>query len=188
LQERRPHTLGIDDAPFSKRQRDAVPIVAVMMEGRDLVEGVALSSFPVDGAGATDFLAAWVGGLRLLPSIQAVLLGGITIAGLGVVDVLTLAARLGKPVLVATRRRPSDSELVRALRVAGLPERIPLVERAPRAERIGLGFYLAHAGIGRAEAHAIARGTLGKARLPEPLRVAHLIGSALVKGASYGKV
>lgn len=188
LRERRPHVLGIDDAPFSKRQREPVPIVAVMMEGCDLVEGVAFSSFPVDGAGATDFLAAWVEGLRLRTSLQAVVLGGITIAGLGVVDVLALAARLRTPVLVATRRRPSDVELVKALRAAGLPERIPLVERAPRAARVAEGFHLACAGIGRAEAEAIARGTLRKARLPEPLRVAHLIGSALVNGASRGRV
>jgi endonuclease V-like protein UPF0215 family len=188
LHGRRPHVLGIDDAPFTKRQRDPVPIVAVMMEGCDLVEGVALASFPVDGAGATEFLAGWIGGLRLRSSLQAIAIGGITIAGLGVVDVEALASRLGVPVLVATRRRPADAELVRALRAAGLADRIALVERAPRAYRVAEGFYLASAGIAPADAEAIARETLRKARLPEPLRVAHLIGSALVKGASRGKV
>ena len=188
LHKRRPHVLGIDDAPFSKRQREPVPIVAVMMEGCDLVEGVAISSFPVDGADATEFLAGWVGGLRLRTSLQAVVLGGITIAGLGVVDAPALASRLRTPVLVATRRHPSDAELVRALRAAGLSERVPLVERAPRAVRVAEGFYLACAGIGPAAAEGIARQTLGKARLPEPLRVAHLIGSALASGASRGRV
>ena len=188
MQKQRPHVLGIDDAPFSKRQREPVPIVAVMMEGCDLVEGVAVSSFPVDGAGAADFLAEWVGGLRLHRSLQAVVLGGITIAGLGVVDVPALASRLQRPVLVATRRRPSDALLLQALRAAGLPERIPLVEGAPRAVRVSEGFYLACAGIESAAAEAIARGTLRKARLPEPLRVAHLIGSALASGASRGRV
>jgi len=117
-----------------------------------------------------------------------VVLGGITIAGLGVVDVCALAARLRAPVLVATRRRPSDGELVKALRAAGLPERIPLVARAPRAVRVAEGFHLACAGIEASEALALARRTLRKARLPEPLRIAHLIGSALVKGASKGRV
>jgi endonuclease V-like protein UPF0215 family len=180
--------LGIDDAPFAKRQREPVPIVAVMMEGCDLVEAVAFASFPVDGDDATAFLAGWVGGLRLRPSLRAVVLGGITIAGLGVVDVAELAERLRAPVLVATRRRPADADLVRALRAAGLAERIPLVLRAPRAARVAEGFYLAHAGISRPAAEAIARRTLRKARLPEPLRLAHLIGSALVTGASRGRV
>jgi hypothetical protein len=188
LEKNRPHVLGIDDAPFSKRQREPVPIVAVMMEGCDLVEAVAFASFPVDGDDATGFLAGWVGGLRLRASLRAVVLGGITIAGLGVVDVRELAERLRTPVLVATRRRPSDPDLVRALRAAGLAERVPLVERAPRAARIADGFYLAHAGLSRSAAEAIARRTLRKARLPEPLRLAHLIGSALVTGASRGRV
>jgi endonuclease V-like protein UPF0215 family len=179
--------LGIDDAPFEKRQREPVPIVAVMMEGCDLVEAVAFSAFPVDGDDATAFLAGWLGGLRLRPSLRAVVLGGITIAGLGVVDVPALAERLRTPVLVATRRRPADADLVRALRAAGLAERIPLVERAPRAARVAEGFYLAHSGSSRAAAEAIARSTLRKARLPEPLRLAHLIGSALVTGASRGR-
>src|SRR5262245_35341687 len=188
LEKSRPHVLGIDDAPFEKRQREPVPIVAVMMEGSDLVEAIAVASFPVDGEDATSFLADWVGGLRLRSSLRAIVLGGITIAGLGVVDVPALAERLRTPVLVATRRRPADAELVGALRAAGLDERIPLVLRAPRASRVAEGFYLAEAGIARAAAEAIARRTLGKARLPEPLRLAHLIGSALVKGASRGRV
>jgi hypothetical protein len=44
----RPHVLGIDDGPFDKRQARLVPLVAVLMEGNDLVEGVALGEFPVD--------------------------------------------------------------------------------------------------------------------------------------------
>lgn len=180
--------LGIDDAPFDKRQRDPVPIVAVMMEGCDLIEAVAIASFPVDGEDATGFLAGWVGALRLRPSLRGIVLGGITLAGLGVVDVEALAERLRTPVLVATRRRPSDAELCGALRAAGLAQRIALVLRAPRATRVEEGFYLAQAGLDRAAAERLARGTLRKARLPEPLRVAHLIGSALVKGSSRGRV
>jgi hypothetical protein len=180
--------LGIDDAPFEKRQRAPVPIVGVMMEGPDLVEAVAIASFPVDGEGATRFLGEWIGALRLRTSLQAVLLGGITIAGLGVVDVPALAERLGRPVLVATRRRPADTELLRALRAAGLGARGELVRAAPRAARVAEGLYLACAGIEREAAAELVRRTLGKARLPEPLRLAHLIGSALVKGASRGRV
>ena len=35
---------------------------------------------------------------------------------------------------------------------------------------------------------ALALATLGKAHLPEPLRVAHLIGQAMVLGQSRGRV
>ena len=43
------HVLGVDDAPFTKRVDPTVPVVAVLMEGHDLVEAVATTSFEVDG-------------------------------------------------------------------------------------------------------------------------------------------
>jgi len=61
---RRPHLLGIDDGPFDKRRDRNALVVAVMTEGADLVEGVALTQFQVDGDDATGFLARWVRGLR----------------------------------------------------------------------------------------------------------------------------
>ena len=183
----RPHTFGVDDAPFDKRQPGPVPIVGVAMEGPDVIESVALSEFPVDGEGATEYLAAWIGGLRARPMLQALILGGITIAGLGVVDVTALSQRLDLPVLIVTRHDPAGSDLADALRAAGLSHRLDVLERTPRAYGIGAGLYLAHAGGTRVEAERLAAATLGKARLPEPLRVAHLIGQAIVLRESRGR-
>jgi endonuclease V-like protein UPF0215 family len=184
----RPHVLGIDDAPFEKGQSHPVPIVGVMMEGADLVESVAVGEFSVDGEDATEFLCDWVTGLRSYASLQGIVLGGITIAGLGVVDVERLAGRTERPVLVVTRRRPTNDLLVEALRAAGFDERIAIVERSPRASRISDGLYVAHAGTDVASATRMVRATVRKAQLPEPLRVAHLVGRAIVVGESRGRV
>ena len=184
----RPHTLGVDDAPFEKRQARPVPVVAVAMEGNDLIESIALGEFPVDGDGATKYLASWISGLRARPMLQAVILGGITIAGLGLIDVTDLAQRLGLAVLVVTRNNPARSELASALEAARLPDRLSLLERIPRAYGFGNGLYLAHAGATRVAAEQLLTATLGKAKLPEPLRVAHLIGQAIVLRESRGRV
>jgi len=184
----RPHLLGVDDAPFDKRQRHPVPIVAVAMEGHDVVESVAVGEFPVDGDGASDYLVSWISELRARPMLQGVILGGITIAGLGLVDLSALAQRLGLPVMVVTRHDPAASDLADALRVAGLAHRLELLARTPKAFGIAEGLYLAHAGIPFAEAEQLVTATLGKARLPEPLRVAHLIGQGIVLRESRGRV
>jgi uncharacterized protein len=184
----RPHTLGVDDAPFDKRQAGPVPIIGVAMEGHDVIESVALGEFPVDGDGATEYLATWIAGLRARPMLQAVIVGGITIAGLGIIDVTALAERLGLAVLVVTRHNPARSELADAFNAAGLLDRLTLLERIPRAYGVGEGLYLAHAGVPRVEAERLLAATLGKARLPEPLRVAHLIGQAMVLRESRGRV
>jgi endonuclease V-like protein UPF0215 family len=184
----RPHLLGIDDAPFSKKQAGPVPIIGVTMEGAHQVEAVAIGSFPVDGDHATEFLGDWIGQLRTKSALQGVMLGGITIAGLGIIDLPALAERLGVPVLAVTRNNPSDSELKAALEAASLMERYPIVERSPRAYRVSDGLFLAHAGGKRTTAEELVRASLGKSRMPEPLRVAHLIGSAMVLGESRGRV
>jgi endonuclease V-like protein UPF0215 family len=80
------------------------------------------------------------------------------------------------------------SDLADALRSAGLDHRLPLLERVPRAFGVGEGLYLAHAGTSRAEAERLVLSCLAKSRLPEPLRVAHLIGQAIVLRESRGRV
>ncbi len=184
----RPHILGIDDGPFQKCQRGPVQLVAVMMEGRDLVESVAMETFPVDGEDATDFLAEWVLRLRSQPSIQGIMLGGITIAGLGIVDIRELAARTRVPVASITRRDPETSQLNRALESSGLVDRLAIVEGSPRATRLAEGLFAATAGAPEPEVHRLVRSCLGKSKLPEPLRIAHLIARASVTGESKGRV
>jgi endonuclease V-like protein UPF0215 family len=184
---REEHLLGIDDGPFEKGQCDGVPVVGVMMEGSDLVEAVAQTRFAVDGPGATEFLAAWISGLRLRPSLQGIVLGGITLAGLAVVDIEALSSALGVPTLVVNRRDPSSHRLHAALDAAGLSERKEIVDRTPTAFEAQPGLWIAHAGVDQDAALDLVRATLGKSKLPEPLRVAHLIARALVSGESRGR-
>lgn len=185
---RRPHVLGIDEGPFVKGQSARVPVVAALCEGASILEAVARSDFAVDGAGATEFLIEWIGGLRALSSLQGVALGGITFAGLGIVDVRALAEALRTPVLVVTRRPPDNARLREALEAAGLLERFAIAERSPAPFRTDDGVYLAWAGAERDEALALLHATQGKAKLPEPLRIAHLIATAYVRGESHGRV
>ncbi len=184
----RPHILGIDDGPFEKGASREAAVVGVVMEGADLVEGVALTSFPVDGPDVTAFLADWVAGLRFRPALQGIVLGGITIAGLAVVDMDLLSQRLGLPVLVVNRRDPSNHRLNDALEAADLADRRDVVERTPPAVEVGSGLFLSYAGTEREAAVAMVRASLRKSTLPEPLRLAHLIARALVTGESRGRV
>lgn len=183
----RPHLLGIDDGPVDKRGASPVWVVGVMMEGQDLVEGVAITRFPVDGDDATGFLADWVGALRFRPGLQGIVLGGITIAGLAVVDVIELARRTDLPVLVANRRDPRDHRLAEALRAAGFADRLAILERTPTAFPLGRGLHVAAAGASAERAAALVQASRAKSELPEPLRLAHLIARAITSGESRGR-
>lgn len=183
----RPHVLGIDDGPFEKFAPEAfAPLCGVMMEGADLVEAVALTRFPVDGEAATAFLANWIESLRFRPALHAVFFGGITLAGLALLEPEALALRLGIPVLVLNRKPPRDEGLRDALRAAGLVDRIALLERAPVAFAHG-DLHLSVSGASREEALALLACTRRKAALPEPLRIAHLVARAVATGESRGR-
>jgi len=179
--------LGVDDGPFDKGVSRTVPLVAVTMEGPDLVEAVSVTKFPVDGEGVTDFLADGIGNLRVRPAVQGVLFGGITIAGLAVIDVCALASRLGVPVVIVNRHEPRDQPLTEALQSAGLEHRRAILARAPEARCVNGRIYAAAAGGEAKAVAALVRATLGKSDLPEPLRLAHLIARAIVKGESRGR-
>lgn len=184
----RPRLLGVDDGPFRKGIDAKAPLVAALVEGGDRLEGVALQQFPVDGEDVTAFLAAWIRGLRFHAAAHALVLGGVTIAGLAVVDLPALADALGLPVLAVGRRDPSGHRVASALAAAGLAERIPLLERTPPPWRVDAGLFASAAGATRERAEALLLASRGKSALPEALRMAHLIAAAVARGSSRGRV
>lgn len=184
----RPHVFGIDDGPVDVHEGGETTIVGVMTEGADLVEAVAVTHFPIDGDEVTAFLATWVTSLRLHPGLQAIVLGGITIAGLGVVDLASLAKQTGIPAIAVSRRDPRGHRVADALRAAALDARLAVIERTPEAFASPTGLYVASAGATPEVAIALVGACLGKANAPEPLRLAHMIARAIAVGESRGRV
>ena len=86
MKGRSPHILAVDDGAFEKGRSTSTPIVAVMTEGASLVESAAITSFPIDGDGVTNFLVDWLSGLRMTAASQVIVFRGITIARLASLD------------------------------------------------------------------------------------------------------
>ena len=182
----RRHVLSIDDGPFKKFRDTEALLVGVITAGKDLVEGLVTTRVAVDGEGITDRLAAWIGGSRFRPVLRAVLLNGITLAGLSVVDLPELSRRTGLPIIAVHRRPPQDGDITRALWAAGFPDRVPLLERAGPSHPIGR-IHFTCAGATPEEARAVLLAENGRSNLPEGLRLAHLIAQGLVLGESKGR-
>jgi hypothetical protein len=182
----RRHVLSIDDGPFRKFHDGNALIIGIITAGEGLVEGVLTTRFPVDGAAAAEALARWIAASRFKPVLRAVLVNGITIAGLGVVDIAELGRRLGLPVISVLRRCPGSSDLIEALRAAGLEDRIPIVERSGPFHRFR-GIHFTAAGIEPADAAGILEAEAGRSHLPEGIRLAHIIGQGIVLGESHGR-
>lgn len=181
---RAPRVVGFDDAPFDKRHDTMVDIAGVVCAGTRL-EGLLWGRATRDGTDATDVLAAMLLGSKFHAQVHLVLLDGIAIGGLNVVDLPGLAARVARPCVAVMRRAP-DLAAVDAV-AARLPDaehRRALLRAAGPVHVSPAGVPFQVAGedpetIGRALAVLTDRG-----RVPEALRLAHLVGAAVKTGQS----
>jgi hypothetical protein len=86
-----------------------------------------------------------------------------------------------------SRRDPRRHRLADALRAAGCADRLAIVARTPPAFATPTGLHLACAGTTQDHAAALVAACRGKAAVPEPLRLAHLIARAITDGESRGR-
>ncbi len=182
--------LGLDDAPF--RFGDArVPVVGVVVRAPDYVEAVMTSTVAVDGTDATDVLAAKLASSRHRGGLALVLLDGIALGGFNVVDLDRLHSACRVPVATVTRKRPDLRAMEEALR-RRFPDwraRLALVRRHRlwTLETEHRPLYGTGVGIDREDLIAILSRCTVRGAIPEPLRLAHLVAAAIVKGESRGR-
>ena len=111
---------------------------------------------------------------------------GITIAGLSVVDLPALHARTRLPVISVDRKLPRPGRLEKTLGKLGWGHRIPAVHAAAPFHEFE-GIFFTCAGIPPEGARILLAENHGRSRLPEGIRLAHLIAQALVLGESRGR-
>lgn len=179
-----PHVIGFDDAPFEPAHRGDVPLIGAVFCGLRL-EGVLVDRVRRDGANATVRIAEMIERSRFLPQLQAILLQGIAVAGFNVIDIQKLSRRIGRPVVVVSRRAPDMTAIRQALleRVPGGKRKWRLIERAGPVEPMA-GIFVQRIGIKGKETEALIRALAVNSRIPEPLRTAHLIAGGLANGES----
>jgi len=178
------YVVGFDDAPFAHEYRGDVAVIGAVFNGSRL-EGVMKGKVRRDGANATDSIARLIEHSRFGPSLQAVLLQGVTLGGFNVVDLALLSERLGLPVVAVCRHKPDFEKIRRALLgpVPGGRRKWRVIERLGAARKHG-PVYVQHAGIDWDGAIALVDRFAINSHLPEPLRTAHLIAGAVAGGES----
>jgi len=175
--------LGIDDSPF-KGKDERVLVVGVVWR-RGVVEGVLSAHVKRDGLDSTAKLEGMVKKSKFRPQIRMIVLHGATLAGFNIVDIRKLSERLALPVIAVTKRKPHAVRVKKALKnFEDWERRWELVKSAGPVFRAG-GLYMHLAGIGKEDARRFLSSFEG---MPEPVRLAHIIGSGIVRGESHGKV
>ncbi len=175
--------VGFDDAPFARGRRGDVALAGVVCAGTRF-EGLVWGRLRQDGWNATDAVARLLAGGKFLPQLHLVLLDGIAFGGLNVVDLEALAATLGRPCVAVMRRAPDLPGMERAIRrLPGAERRLALLRRAGPLHRHGPFVFQVRGADPAPTGFALERLT-DRGAVPEPLRLAHLVGTAVVRGQS----
>lgn len=181
------NVVAFDDAPFPKTHRGDVLLVGTVCS-RTRLDGVLSGRVRRDGRNSTDRMLEMIERSQFANHVRAVLLQGIAVAGFNVVDVRRLHAELGLPVLVVARRRPDVDAMRTYLRhnVPGWQRKWRLIRDAGDMEPLR-GLWVQRRGLGPAAAEHLLAATTLHGKLPEPLRMAHLIAGGVTTGVSRGR-
>ena len=182
--------LGIDDSPFRFGGGKAL-VVGAVVRAPNYLEGVMRTEVTIDGTDSTSALVKLVSGSRYRDQIKVVMIDGIALAGFNVIDIETLHSELGIPVLTLTRDRPDFAKMRAALEkyFDDWQERYALVTRLElrRIVTEHKRLYACGGGASWPELERYVRMSTVRGVVPEPIRMAHLIASAIVRGESYGR-
>ncbi|WP_424358247.1 DUF99 family protein [Methanocella sp. MCL-LM] len=179
--------LGIDDSPLLS---DSILVVGALMRGGGWLDGVLRSYIDRDGTNANERLAAMITGSKHYGQIRIVMLNGVTFGGFNVVDIQELHRATALPVIAVMRRAPDMAGIRAALDNLPDPERRyqAILNAGPITEVQtpwrGHPVYIQCKGIEPVDAAEIVAATAVHSRLPEPLRMAHLISTGIVLGES----
>lgn len=175
--------IGFDDAPFKRKKGSHAFITGVVCAGTRF-EGMVWGQVRQDGWNATDTICQLLIGRKFLPQLHLVLLDGIAFGGFNVIDLPQLSERLALPCVAVMRRQPSLADIEQAIRLLPQPEkRLRLLKRAGEIHVFPPFFFQVCGENPEVIAEVLQRLTdCGK--VPEALRLAHLIGAAVIKGES----
>ncbi len=171
--------VGFDDC-FDQRK---AYIVGCVTAGT-YVEGFLIDEIAVDGLDVTEKIINAIRRSRFGIQLRCIFLDGITFAGFNVVDVDELYDTTGIPVIVLVRKYPNFEDIERALRnLSDYERRWELIKRAGKIYEVE-GSLVQLRGCNIDTAKLYLRASRLKGKVPEPLRIAHLVASALIHGES----
>ena len=175
--------IGFDDAPFVRRKGGVAPISGIVCANTRF-EGMVWGKVRQDGWNATDTICKLLIGGKFLPQLHILLLDGIAFGGLNIVDLPLLSQRLTLPCVAVMRRPPDLAAMETAIRHLPQSERrLAILKRAGIIHHFPPFFYQV-CGESPEVTAAVLQKLTDCGKVPEALRLAHLIGAAVLKGES----
>ncbi|EDN68797.1 protein containing DUF99 [Beggiatoa sp. PS] len=176
--------IGFDDAPFEKNGPGAnVNITGVVCAGTRF-EGMVWGNVQKDGDDATAVLSELLLNSKFYEQVHLVLIDGLAVGGFNLIDLPFLARRLERPCVSVMRKLPNMIAIEKALKnLPNTDKRLDLIQKAGPIQ-IQEPFYFQAPGENPEIVGEILQQLTHTGHVPEALRLAHLIGKAVMTGES----
>jgi endonuclease V-like protein UPF0215 family len=175
--------IGFDDVPFQRGAKRNVAIAGVVCAGVRF-EGMVWGKVRQDGWNATDTICKLLVGSKFLPQLDIVLLDGITVGGCNIIDLAKLSEKLELPCVAVMRRSPDLAAFKDVIDRLPQPKRRLQILQAAGNIYSYPPFFFQVCGENPDVIAATLQRLTDCGKVPEALRLAHLIGAAVVKGVS----
>jgi hypothetical protein len=179
-------TIGIDDAPFDKHLSKEVLVVGTIFRGGLIMDGLVSCRVEKDGFDATPKLIELINKCKFKPQLQCIFLDGIAVAGFNIINASKLSKETGLPVIIIIRDYPDYKKMYSALKKLGMAEKIALIDKLKKPVRYNK-IYIQHEGTSLEKAKKFLETTCTRSFVPEPIRIAHIIGQGVMLGESKGR-
>lgn len=171
--------LGVDDASFSFEDNETF-LTGVVYRGTEFIEDIKTVPIGVDAENATEKLIGLHEKCNNPGQIKAVLTDGISFAGFNIIDLKKASEEIGKPVIAVTKNRPDREDFRETMeRTGNYDERFEELEEPVEVELKDGKAYIQFSGCTEAEAKEFVRSSILHGQVPEPVRVADLIGTGM---------
>ena len=182
-QKKQIRAIGFDDTPFVRHQTAKVNISGIVCANTRF-EGMVWGAVEADGNDANHTICQLLLGKKFLPQLHLVLLDGIGFGGFNLVDLPLLTQSLQLPCVAMMRRLPNLEKMKQAMsRLPNYQQRLEILEKAGEIHTYPPFYFQVCGEQPTVIAQALTQLT-DRGKVPEVLRLAHLIGAAVIKGES----
>lgn len=178
--------IGFDDAPFRSEKLSSVKVSGVVCSNTRF-EGMLWGEVQKDGSDATEVFSRMILESKFHDQLHLVLIDGIAVGGFNVLDLEKLSLMVDKPCVSVMRRVPDMNAIKKALtNLEDGTNRFDLMLNAGKVHELDNFVFQVFGADPQLIVEALSKLT-DRGNVPEALRLAHLIGAAVMTGQSTGR-
>ena len=182
--------IGIDDAPF-KFSDDDVLVVGSIVRAPNYLEGIISTKVGVDGTDATEKVIEMINDSRFAEQGRVIFTDGAALGGFNLVDLKRVYDETDIPIISVSRDKPDFESIKKALKghFDDWEKKYEAISEGNihEIETKHKPIYVQSEGLNLEKLKHFLRLFTVRGRLPEPIRISHIVASGIVRGESKGK-